>query len=372
MLALLSVLVVAVFLFVAGVSRAYQAQQDSLASRWYTRGAADLNAERFDSAVTEFRAALLYSRDNYAYQASLARALIGANRTGEAYAYLVNLWERQPEDGLVNLELARIAVQRSQSDQALRYYHNAIYASWPGDQEEVERRNARLELIDYLLKINAKAQAESELIALEANMGDEPAEQARAGDLFLRTQDYERALAAYHVSLKSDERNEDALAGAGFAAFQLARYPLAQKYLEGAVATNSSDARSSGLLKTTEMVLETDPFQRGIPVAQRHRNVVAAFATAGDRLQACKLPVSAPPATNLADDWAKLKPQITEASLRRDPDLVEPAMELVFNIERQTSAKCGAPQGADLALLLIAKLHEGAQVSETTNNNETR
>jgi hypothetical protein len=35
-------------------------------------------------------------------------------------------------------------------------------------------------------------------------------------------------------------------------------------------------------------------------------------------------------------------------------------MELVFNIERQTSATCGAPSGADLALLLIARLHEGS------------
>jgi len=38
---------------------------------------------------------------------------------------------------------------------------------------------------------------------------------------------------------------------------------------------------------------------------------------------------------------------------------VETAMDLVFGIERQTSATCGTPAGTDLALLLIAKLHEG-------------
>jgi hypothetical protein len=32
---------------------------------------------------------------------------------------------------------------------------------------------------------------------------------------------------------------------------------------------------------------------------------------------------------------------------------------LVFEIERETSATCGIPSGADAALLLIAKLHEG-------------
>jgi len=39
--------------------------------------------------------------------------------------------------------------------------------------------------------------------------------------------------------------------------------------------------------------------------------------------------------------------------------LLEGAMDLVFSTERQTSATCGAPTGTDLALLLIAKLHEG-------------
>jgi hypothetical protein len=54
-----------------------------------------------------------------------------------------------------------------------------------------------------------------------------------------------------------------------------------------------------------------------------------------------------------------MKPQISEGELRRNPDLVESAMDLVFDIERQTNATCGTPAGADMALLQIAKLHEG-------------
>jgi tetratricopeptide (TPR) repeat protein len=376
-LALLTVLAVALFSAVSGLSRVYQTQQASLGNRWFTRGMADLNARQFDSAVKEFRAALLYSRDNYTYQAYLARALIGDNRIGEASAYLSNLWERQPEDGMVNLELARISAQKPDSQQALRYYHNAIYASWPGNEERVQRHDARVELIEYLLRINAKAQAESELIALEANLGEESSEQAQAGDLFIRTQDYERALAAYRASLKADRRNQQALAGAGLAAFELGLYPIAQRYLQSAVSANSDDTGSAELLKTTEMVLQMDPFQRGISVAQRHQIVVRAFAVAGDRLKNCP-PTSGMPSNtktgnakngaaqtaaapaNLTDSWAKMKPQITEVNLRKDPDLVETAMDLVFNIERQTSLSCGSPQGADLALLLISKLHEGA------------
>src|SRR6202049_954725 len=168
-LALLSAVAVVSFLAVSGLSRIYHRQQESLGDRWFTRGVEDLQRRNFESAVNEFRTALLYSRDNYAYQLDLAEALIGLKRTDEAYAYLINLWEREPENGLVNLELARIAAQKGDTEQALRYYHNAIYAIWPGDQE-VQRRDARLELIKYLLGINANTQAQAELIALAVNL----------------------------------------------------------------------------------------------------------------------------------------------------------------------------------------------------------
>ena len=138
---------------VTGLSHAFDAQQVSLATRWYARGVADLKAARYQPAVSDFRTALLYSRDDYEDQLKLAEALIGEGRSSEASAYLVNLWDRQPEDGVVNLDLARIAVQRGNREQALRYYHNAIYATWSGQRnQEVERREARLELVAFLLE----------------------------------------------------------------------------------------------------------------------------------------------------------------------------------------------------------------------------
>jgi tetratricopeptide (TPR) repeat protein len=362
MLALLAVLVVIFFLAVTGLSRAYHAQRDALGDRWFTRGVADLSGGHYDAAVMEFRSALLYSRDNYTYQLNLAEALIGLNRTSEAAAYLTNLWERQPEDGLVNLELARIAVQKGQTEQSLRYYHNAIYAAWPSDQEG-KRRDARVELIEFLLNTGARAQAQSELIALQENLGDDPSQQERVGDLFLRAQDYEHALTAYRQSLKLERDNRASLAGAGFAAFQLGRYPLAQRYLEGAVAANPSDTRSTDRLKMTEMVLGMDPFRRQLSVAQRAKMVVVDFTTAGARLKACSaaggLALPTAVQSSLAGNWARLKPQVSEGELRRNPDLVEAAMDLVFDIEHQTSVTCGTPSGTDMALLLIAKLHEG-------------
>jgi tetratricopeptide (TPR) repeat protein len=363
-LALLCALAVVFFLAVTGLSRIYQAQQDSLGNRWFMRGAADLKQRHFDAAVTEFRSALLYSRDNYDYQLNLAEALIGLKRGAEAYAYFINLWDREPENGLVNLELARIAAQKGETEQALRYYHNAIYATWPGDQQ-VQRRDTRVELIQYLLNINAKAQAQAELIALAANLEDDSLQQVRVGDLFVQTQDYEHALGEYRLSLRAQPHDAPALAGAGFAAFQLGRYSEAERYLQAAASANPNDTQSAARLKTAALVMQMDPFQRQISVAQRDRIVLEAFAAAGQRLESCSaggaakgpatMPVAQP---GLSDEWAKMKPQITQSGLRRDPDLVNTAMELVFSIERQTSNACGAASETDAALLLIAKLHE--------------
>ena len=365
MLGLFLVLAIILFLVTSGLARIYRAQREALGTRWFSRGVAELNGKKYDAAVTDFRAALLYSRDNYTYQLNLAEALIGAKRTGQASAYLLNLRDREPEDGLVNLELARIASARGQVQQAVRYYHDAVYAAWSVD-EEWKRRDARLELIELLLRTKAEAQAQAELIALAANMGDDPAEQEQIGGLFLRAQDYEHALIAFRLALKSDRRNPAAMAGAGEAAFRLGRYPLAQHYLQMALAGNPNDQQSAERLKTTELVLHMDPFRRQITRAERNAAVVQAFNAAGQRLTTCAMPKSIRPGPagaqpTLSDQWAALKPRITEQDLQENPDLVEPAMDLVFQIERQASIVCGAPSGTDLALLLIARMDEGNQ-----------
>lgn len=363
MLMLLTALTVLLFVGVSGLSRAYRDQQTSLGSRWFDRGVADLKAQRYPAAARDFRAALLYSRDNYTYQLSLAEALLGMKQTGAASAYLLNLWDRQPEDGLVNLELARIAAQKGQLAQAVRYYHDAVYAVWPRDQE-TQRREARLELIDLLLRNKEKAQAQAELIALAENENENPVQSQLLGDLFFRADDYPRALAEYRVTLKADPHNARALAGSGYAAYEVGDYPVAQHYLQEAVKRDPNDTESTQRLQMTEMVLRLDPFRRHISTAERNRLVIEAFVTAGQRLQKCAVPngdraVAGSSPSNLSGEWASLKPQITERQLQRNADLAEQAMDLVFRIERQTSISCGMPTGSDLALLLIAKLREG-------------
>jgi tetratricopeptide (TPR) repeat protein len=364
MLVLLTALTVVFFVFVAALSRAYKDQQRSLGNRWFERGIADLSGKRYQAAVTDFRAALLYSRDNYTYQLNLAEALLGMNRRAEASAYLLNLWDRQPEDGLVNLELARIAAQKGQMQQAVRYYHDAVYAVWPS-QQETQRREARLELIELLLRSNAKGQAQAELIGLSENADEDPVQLDLLGDLFMRADDYEHALEEYRSSLKGDAHNAKTLAGAGYAAYELQQYSLAEHYLQDAVKRDPNDKESAERLNTTEIVLRMDPYQRQISLSERVQLVIEAFTTAGERLQHCAVPSGdgagggAVQGGTLTDEWSELKPQISQRGLQRNSGLADRAMDIVFRIERQTSVSCGAPSGPDLALLLISKLREG-------------
>jgi tetratricopeptide (TPR) repeat protein len=359
-LALLTGLAVLMFLAVTGLSHLYQAQQQSLAERWSSRGLSDLDAQRFSTAVSEFRAALRYSRDSYSYQLGLAQALLGLNRSDEADAYLINLWDRQPENGLVNLELARIAAHKGQPSSALRYYHDAIYAIWPGDQEAASH-NARLELINYLLKINSLQQAQAELIVLAANIGEDSPEQKHLGELFLRAQESQRALVAFQSDLRRHPHDEATLAGAGTAAYQLGLYPDAQGYLHAALQITPGDTKSAEWLRKTNLVLNVDPYTKRIPAAERSQRVINAFSVAGERLKTCSARgAAATSATqDLARQWTKMKPQITDRNLRLNPDLLTSAMDLAVGIERNTNGACGPLSEQDDALLLMANLHEG-------------
>ena len=358
-LALLTGIAIVGFVAVTGLSRLYQSQQQSLAERWASRGAADLRAQQYAAAATDFRAALLHARDSDAYELSLAQALLGMNRTDEAYAYFLNLWDHEPENGLVNLNLARIAAQKGDTQRALRFYHNAIYATWPGNQESASR-GARIELIDYLLRNKNVAQAQAELFALSANLSERSPEQEQAGALFLRAQDPQHALNAFRLALHQNSSNEAALAGAGAAAFQLGLYPVAEEYLQMALRISPGDGATADRLRKTESVLALDPYRPRISEAERDTAVVKAFATVGDRLKTCasRGGSAATEMQDLSQQWDKLNPQITETRLQHDPDLADTAMSLAFSIENKSAGACGPPSDSDAALVLIANSQE--------------
>jgi tetratricopeptide (TPR) repeat protein len=408
-LALVLIISVAFGTVTVFAARLYRSKQQQLGGMWYGRGQTALAGGDSRAAVQDFRNALYYSHDDPAYRLRLAEALVAANHTPEAQSYLVTLWQDEPSNSTVNLQLARLAARQHETQAALRYYHGAIYGFWPDGYAAARRRQTRLELIHYLLDLHDSTQADAELIALTSELPPTAPAHAEVGRLFQQAADSERALQEFEQALRLNPKSSAALRGAGEAAFQSAQYQNASRYLDQALKAGPRDSETAELLATSRLILEWDPNAQGVSSRQRALRVVQAFSQARRRLDDCAVakgvdltaapasqpstpvPSNAPTAphnsapnlmaqilrrirpgetaatpeqpTILVDpaemqqlyrQAAQLQPRVRSYKLERDPQSAEPVMGVVSRIETVTAQQCGAPQGVDLALLLLA------------------
>ncbi|HYL95687.1 MAG TPA: tetratricopeptide repeat protein [Terriglobales bacterium] len=392
----------AITLFAA---RFYRSRQVQFGAMWYERGEAALAAGDSRAAVQDFRNALYYSHDNPAYRLSLAEALLSAKHIREAHSYLLTLWQDEPSNSIVNLQLARLAAAQANAPAALRYYHGAIYGLWPDGDAAARRRQTRLELIHYLFGLRDATQADAELIALTSELPPTAAAHSEVGQLFQQAADSGRALQEFEEALRLNPKSPAALLGAGEAAFQLGQYENARRYLEQVLKSGPRDPQAAELLATTRLVLEWDPNSQGISSRHRALRVVQAFQQARRRLDDCaaaknidlaaanaspsptlnapsasdqtahnliaqilgtirrgetstpeQVPIVLDPAEiqQLYRQATQIQPRVRADKVERDPQLAQSLMGLVSRIETVTAQHCGAPQGADLALLLLA------------------
>lgn len=347
----------------------FESRQGVLAAQVFYRGLSEQKNKNFETAIADFRASLSYDPDNYAYELSLAKALVASQRYSEAESYLSRLAERAPQDGDVNLQLARLAAHDSKYDDAVRYYHRAIYGLWTSDPDG-NRRHTRLELVDFLLQHDQRMEAQAELIASAAGLPPDPQLHHAVADGFMRAQDYRDALDQYRQVMQRDRDNALPELGAGKAAFELAQYRTAEHYLQLAYEKNALDDDARRMLEIARLVLRSDPARPNLTGAERRQRIVAAFQQAGDRASQCLQsasvdPNSAPASTdalrNLRARWVELEPQMRHDALHADVNTLNDAMENVAGIEQIAQQSCGEPQGLDLALLLIARNREGAE-----------
>ncbi|MGH9407755.1 MAG: tetratricopeptide repeat protein [Terriglobia bacterium] len=366
---LICLLVALLFVVTAITVKQFHAQERELGERWYRSGAAMLAHGNPVAALTDFRAALAHAGGNPLYELRLAQALVDSGHEVEARTYLERLWSANPADGPVNLELALWAERTGNVPEVISYYHNAIDGSWPSGSH-AGRRDLRRDLCEYLLDHGQRTAALEELTALRSETPDNPGQMTEVASLFLRSGDYNSAQKEFLRSLRLNRHQPAAWAGAGKAAFLTGDYRAARRYLSDAVAGNPHDQDSAEMLKEADDVLRIDPFDRRVPATVRRRRAILAFDTAVARLASCAqsrgenvtapAPASQSGLPQLYSQAMNTKPEMTERSLRNDPDLLDSGMQLVFQIERQTNRACGPPLGLDQALLLIAQRNGGA------------
>jgi tetratricopeptide (TPR) repeat protein len=348
-------------------SRMYKSKQESLASEWFGGGERALEAGKAEQALEDFRTALAYQPDNTMFRLRLAQALVAAHRRDEARSHLLTLWRDEPGSGTVNLELARLAVEEGKTQEALRYFHNAIYGGW--EQNPVaQRRDVRLELCEFLVRARALPQAQSELIALAAVLPRDSAWHARVAELFVKADDLPRALSEYRTALEIDGNNPQAALGAGEIACRMADYGQALAYLERAARLETAPREAKDLLETTRLIVNLDPYEPRLTGAEANRRILDDFETASARLKQCvessgssgQASQRLPGLSDLSERVRELHRQARPGVLDRNLQVRGELIELISEIEEQTARTCGAPSGPDLALLLITRKHGGS------------
>ena len=359
-------------------------QGQILASReWIQHAERVLAAGHPETAIKDFRAVLSFAPETPGIRLQLAQTLVAAGNFDEAKANYLALRDGDPNSGSLNLALARLDAQSDNPTQAQGYYRAAIAGSWDGDAI-ASRQRTRLELVRYLLSKKATSDAQLELVLLVQNAPDDLALLMETGSLLMKAGDCEHALLIYNRALTIAPENKSALLGAGEAAYAAGRYVTAQGFFNrlghsSDLTTEPELTRAQESLNNINDVLGTFPAP-GLPAGERADRVLRAWDTATRRLASCanvslgsilyartenEMPTVSGELAAVYGTWRNIHSQMKTSrqrwALRNDSALQSQIMSVAFEIERQTAKTCGAPTGADQALLRIAQHPEGVQ-----------
>lgn len=349
----------------------FQRHREDLAQRWLTRGRAAMASGHPEQAVQALRSALEYEPGQREAdlelqrqtEIELATALATAGKDTEATAYFNTLLEAEPGNGLINLELARLAAKQGHEAQAIESYQRALDGTWQGDGYQ-RRLSVRLELARYLLSRHDIGRARNHLLIAAGNAPDEPSVKLEIAGLLEQAQDPTSAFDIYRkLALNKPERLE-ALEGAGRTAAALGRYALARIYLTRALESPALEVRPAeereavrDALADTVHLLALYPGPE-LSAQTRAVRILHDVGTARDRMTACSAgtPGSNVPAlAALATRWQAAPSNLTVRALEDDPELEQTLMTLVYDTEKLTAQTCGKPTGEDALLLKIAQ-----------------
>jgi predicted Zn-dependent protease len=111
-LAVLIVVVAAVFAVTRSVAQSRRAADRADAVAWHARGGAALADGRLEEAAAAFRRAVSLQPDEGVYALSLADALLRAGNSDAAARVLLRMRDQAPDDAAVNTALARLSAAR--------------------------------------------------------------------------------------------------------------------------------------------------------------------------------------------------------------------------------------------------------------------
>lgn len=340
----------ALFALTGLVTGAYRSERRSMAEQHYQLGSGLARQSHNREALEQFQTALSFSHDNPEYQLALARALLDLGRLDEAESHLRELRQNDPTDGVVNLLLARIAARQGKADDAVMYYHTAIYGLWP-DHPEQRRIETRLELVDMLMKRGGKRQALAELLEMMDRVpADDIATRKRLGALLLACDAPRQAADVFESVLRRQSRDAGAYAGLGEAEFARGDYRRAEAAFRQALRWKPDDAEARQRLAVCEQILALDPDARGLSAAQRFersRRLLEEIAANAEQCFQGKQQPLPEPLVAARKLLARRQPRrSTEQATQNNLSLAE-------QLWSERTAACGQPAQAGQALALV-------------------
>lgn len=360
--------------------RSFREHRSVLEKRWFARGQQALSTGDPKDAVQDFRSALSLSAANPTFELALAEALAAANRNDEAYAYFSSLHDAKPGDGFLNLQLARLAVKRKDSRQAIDFYRNALTGLWYGHGTE-QRFQIRLELAKYLMSLGMNLDAQGDLLAAEGNSLDNPANLLEVADLLQQAGDPSDAWTTYrrvelHGGAKPSQILQAMLAGAKVsiamgqykrAAVALENYEIkARQHPEASTAEEKQWAQQQ--LAQLQRLLQLVPAY-ALPPKQHAERVLTGANIAHRRYLRCMAQIQSQDTLNqdnvidislLGLQWKQFE-TVNIAEIISNPGLQQNLMAWTNQTEILTAKLCGPPSGDNALLLELARVPDKSE-----------
>ena len=320
----------------------YRSERAGRAQHFYEKGNELLARGLNDEAIGDYREALAMSRTSQ-YRLALALSLVTAGHLNEATIYLKELLSSEPTSAPANLGMARVAAQEGRIDEAVSYFHHALYGVWP-DNASGHRAAARLELIQTLGQAGRRKQAQAELLAMLAAMPGDLRVKEQTAPLLLEYGLPKEAAELFRDITEHDAQDEPAFAGLGEAEYALANYAAAKDALATALRLNPNDTAVEKRLEACNQVMALDPTIRGLGAAERYRRSQEVLAGILDALDKCS-----PPALRETMDTAR-KSLVKGLRPRSYSDAAENDTAVAEQLWTAGAKTCGSMPAADTPL----------------------
>lgn len=268
------------------LARTERAEVSGEARRDYEAGSALLAAGRAAGAVDPLRKAHTQDRSNRQYTLRLVAALVETGKLDEAGRLLADLLERNPNDGETSLAEARLLVREGEWENAVAYYHRAIYGSWDSEASS-QQISVRLELVNVLVQRGLQKDLLAEVLLLETEAARDPQLLRRSAKLYLVAGSPARAETIYRALLHDDMDDPGLYSGLGDAELALGNYRAAEAAFQNAIRNGADRSRLDQRIQLAGSVAGLDPTLRRLTSMEKFDRAVRILQLTLDALKQC-------------------------------------------------------------------------------------